>query len=370
MKISTSLTSWCLFFCFFAYQNVKANDKDDSLCLAINSNIETIRITPDGSKAYITDSGIGRVIVVSTYSDSILADIPVAGKTMAIGFSPDSKKAYVTSYNGRSHVNVFDVTSHALIQSFPLANELDELEQIVVSKDGRRLYSPMPNATPPSILVMDTTSGAVSAIPSKGVKNGMTIGPDNNLAYAIGESITVLDTSSNVIRSHLPFPGQASDFANEIAISPNGSMLALGKIGHPAEVFLMDTQNGNKLNSISLGSEKSTKKNPNGLLFPGNLTFSPDGKRLFVSHNFAQPGRVSVVDTKKRSLITSIKLGSFPSGIAITNDGKKIYVLVHDEGGANIAVIDSKTNGVLTKIPVPKLATSQSESKNRMCNSK
>ena len=139
MKISIQLVSWYLFWGFSICQDVKAKGENNSLCLTRNSNIEAIRITPDGSKAYVTDSGIGRVIVVSTHTNAILADIPVSGKTMAIGFSPDSKKAYVTSYNGRSHVNVFDVTSHVLIQSFPLANELDELEQIVVSKDGRRL---------------------------------------------------------------------------------------------------------------------------------------------------------------------------------------------------------------------------------------
>ncbi|MFZ6682095.1 YncE family protein [Undibacterium sp. Tian12W] len=370
MKISILLTSWGLFFGLSICQNVKANDKNESLCLAINSNIEAIRITPDGSKAFITDSGIGRVIVVSTRSDTILADIPVSGKTMAIGFSPDSKKAYITSSNGSSHVNVFDVSSHALIQSFSFPNDVDDLEQLIVSKDGRRLYAPMPNATPASILVMDTATGGVSSIPVIGLKNGIAISPSDSLGYTISEKIAVIDTALNVIRARLPLPGQASDFTSDIAVSVDGSILALGKIGHPAEIFLMNLKDGNKINSIYLGSEKSTKKNPNGLLFPGGLTFSPDGKKLFVSHNFTQPGRVSVIDIKKRSIVASIILGNFPSGIAITRDGKKAYVLVHEEGGANIAVIDTRTNGMLAKISVQIPAGSQLEQKKGICKSK
>jgi YVTN family beta-propeller protein len=60
-----------------------------------------------------------------------------------------------------------------------------------------------------------------------------------------------------------------------------------------------------------------------------------------------QKGYVLVIDVKTRKCIRQIEVGSFPSGIAITQDRRRVYVVNRDN---KVSVIDTEKNQVITTV--------------------
>src|SRR3954467_12085676 len=58
---------------------------------------------------------------------------------------------------------------------------------------------------------------------------------------------------------------------------------------------------------------------------------------------------VSVIDTNKRAVVRTIKVGQRPRGIAFTKDQKYVLVAVGDDD--TIQMIDTKTNEVVDTLP-------------------
>jgi len=56
-----------------------------------------------------------------------------------------------------------------------------------------------------------------------------------------------------------------------------------------------------------------------------SLALSPDGKRLYVTHNFSSS--VSVIDTVTSSVIETVAVGEGPEAIATSPDGGTVYIL-------------------------------------------
>jgi YVTN family beta-propeller protein len=85
---------------------------------------------------------------------------------------------------------------------------------------------------------------------------------------------------------------------------------------------------------------------------PQFLTFSPDGRRVYVSiWNEARTiAAVGVLDTTTNSITTTIPVHTRPFLSAVTTDGRQLYVPNHDSG--TVSVIDTTTNAVTTQIRV------------------
>ncbi|TQM14709.1 YVTN family beta-propeller protein [Pseudonocardia kunmingensis] len=85
---------------------------------------------------------------------------------------------------------------------------------------------------------------------------------------------------------------------------------------------------------------------------PQFLSFSPDGRRIYVSiWNEARTiAAVGVLDTTTNSVIATIPVRTRPFLAAVTHDGKWLYVPNHDSG--TLSVIDTATHVVTTEIKV------------------
>lgn len=85
---------------------------------------------------------------------------------------------------------------------------------------------------------------------------------------------------------------------------------------------------------------------------PQFLTFSPDGRTVYVSiWNEARTiAAVGVLDTTTNSIVATIPVRTRPYLGAVTRDGSQLYVPNHDSG--SISVIDTATNAVVADITV------------------
>jgi YVTN family beta-propeller protein len=81
------------------------------------------------------------------------------------------------------------------------------------------------------------------------------------------------------------------------------------------------------------------------------LVLSPDGERAYTANVSA--GSVSVLDLKKRKLITVISVAKTIQRISISPDGGRVFT--QDRDTARVAVIDTTTNKISGWIEMPEL---------------
>jgi YVTN family beta-propeller protein len=95
---------------------------------------------------------------------------------------------------------------------------------------------------------------------------------------------------------------------------------------------------------------------PTGAIESHMIVISPDGSRAYTANVAA--GSVSVLNLKKRSLITVIPVAKTVQRISISADGK--WVFTHDQETPRIAVISTASNKVDHWISVPATVYSSS----------
>jgi YVTN family beta-propeller protein len=107
---------------------------------------------------------------------------------------------------------------------------------------------------------------------------------------------------------------------------------------------------------IDPATRKIIAEIPTGAIESHMVVISPDGSRAYTANVAA--GSVSVLDLKKRALITVIPVAKTVQRISISADGKRVFT--HDQDTPRIAVIDTTTNKVASWISVPSTVYSSS----------
>jgi YVTN family beta-propeller protein len=82
---------------------------------------------------------------------------------------------------------------------------------------------------------------------------------------------------------------------------------------------------------------------------PHGVTFSPDGKRAYIS---CEPERTLIaVDTKTGKHVGSAALSGLPNNISISKDGKRVFVSIREQPGA-VDVVDTGSMQKIKSIKV------------------
>ena len=69
--------------------------------IAVGSDPQSVAFSPDGGKAYVTNSGDGTVSVIDATTDLVVGSpINVGSGPWGVAFSPDGSVAYVTNVSG------------------------------------------------------------------------------------------------------------------------------------------------------------------------------------------------------------------------------------------------------------------------------
>jgi YVTN family beta-propeller protein len=271
-----------------------------------------VAVTPDGSRAYVTDASTS-VWVVDTGTNSVIGKIASGITPEAIAITPDGKRAYVTT-----------TTCGLLLCSGP-GNPPQLASVDVIDTSTESLASTI------------TFGGA----PATFGLSGVTISPDGTRAYVtpnVGSNIWVIDTATNSITATISTA--ASGFA-DVSASPDGTVYSTGwTIGTITDSFFVDVidpQTDTVTTSITLSN----------LEVPTKIAVSPDGGHVYVS---GDAGHVWVIDTVKNAIVATVQLsGGNPLGaIAFTPDGTRAYVTCGNN--SLIYVLDTSTNHVVDTV--------------------
>jgi|GEM_PF-2195400 len=190
------------------------------------------------------------------------------------------------------------------------------------------------NATAETISVIDTDSNLVIAtIPyplGQGQPYTVAFTPDGKYAYVTGGTVNVIDVSTHMF---IPPPISITPPNNAgIAVSPDG------KYVYSADISLniiSTTTNQVVAGPISIGAA------------PLDISFTPDGKRAYIANE--NDGTVSIIDTETQQVIGSpISVGAPGGGdVTVAPNGKFAYANQLGLSNNGVVIIDTSTNQVI-----------------------
>ncbi|HSX26258.1 MAG TPA: hypothetical protein VLE89_04535 [Chlamydiales bacterium] len=89
--------------------------------IAVGSQPEGIAITPNGSFAYVANTGTTTVSVIQTSTNIVTATITVGTSPIGVAITPDGASAYVTN-SGSANVSVITTSSNIVTATIAVAN--------------------------------------------------------------------------------------------------------------------------------------------------------------------------------------------------------------------------------------------------------
>ncbi|HEY7050805.1 MAG TPA: DUF5711 family protein, partial [Mycobacterium sp.] len=270
-----------------------------------------IALTSDGAHAYVTDQYAQLVHLVNVKSGDVDAEIPVVGSPSRIVLTPDGAFAYVLGSSNiiSNSVSVID-TATKQVTTVDIGGTAQDL---AVTPDSRFVY--VLKGDSDSVAVIQTSDQTVLTDISVGEQpRAIAITNNGHTAYVLNgqsRSISVIDTATNTVTSTIPSIGDASNYPNDIAVSPDGKRLYVtaAYVGSGwLKVYDLEHDNA-VLATISPG------------FAAGDIALSQDGKYAYLPTYSG----VTVVDTETFAKSTIQSPLARPGLLAVSPDGTAVY---------------------------------------------
>ena len=193
----------------------------------------------------------------------------------------------------------------------------------------------MSNHAANNVAVIDTGNPSLlSAIPVGGRPRGLTISPDGAQVFVASETtsrISVIDTETQAVSATIDLPSGARPYG--VAITPDGSMLWVVDFAQRGRVYVIDVASETMIDSIGVGP------------FPVQVAISPDGSLAYVANSGSN--NVTVIDIRTRTRNRSVGVES-PYAVAFHPTGNRVYVTSRTVPG-QVFAIDTATDMVLDR---------------------
>jgi len=299
--------------------------------LTVGSFASDMVFSNDSQRAYIV-SRLGKsVSFVDTKTSTIIATVPTAGTPSGIAVSPDGRHIAVTEYNAK-RVWIFDTASGELVTTVTLAGN-NIYTGTAWSPDGSYLYvirksgttNVMDFITPATWTVADTMG--INSVTTTGLTIDSVL-PDGRLLMTFSAARTVVvDPNARTATEALYVAkgGVSAAYAGGGRIwradgpSTGDSTLFAYEIGGAAT----------PTSSHLLG--------PLGVV--RSIAPSLDGRWLYWLTTL-DGGTLHVVDTKEKTVVTSLPapISSSGSKVKMSGDGTKVYVIGGNDGIGTVTV--------------------------------
>lgn len=122
----------------------------------------------------------------------------------------------------------------------------------------------------------------------------------------------------------------------------------------PDGLLYVSAELANALYIVDTKTRSVVGKIPTGASHTHMFVISPDGRRIYTANN--EPGSVSVLDLRARTLLATIPISKRVQRISLSSDGK--FVFTQDQETPRIVVIDAAANAIVRSITVPRIVFS------------
>ncbi|HEX4247417.1 MAG TPA: Hsp70 family protein [Pseudonocardia sp.] len=194
-----------------------------------------------------------------------------------------------------------------------------------------------PDPSPPAVSVPIPSVG--TPIPVGATPGFAEVSPNGRLLYVAGGNskvVTVLDTSANRVIATVPIAAGPPQF---LTFSPDGRRVYVSVFDAPASisaVVVLDTTTNQVIGQVKVPAR------------PFRSAVSPDRRMLYVPSN--DSSSVSVIDTASLKVTRQIPVPSGPHWVELATNGSRAFVADHDANA--IGVLDVASASVVGQIPV------------------
>lgn len=309
--------------------------------------VSKIAFTPDGARAYVTNTPNNSVTVLDIASASVITSITVGLRPKGIVMLPDGSRAYVAN-SGTNDVSVIDTRPgspgyNTVVNTIGVGIEPVD---IVASGVGPRLY--VANYTSGTVSIIDANPGngtfdqVVKTVNTGTGCGAVAITPDGGRLYVgTAEGVVVVDLTDFVVKTINTGTGCGS-----IAITPDGTIVLA--LLYNGTLAVIDAAPGsatfnNVVKTINTGTGAGAVSiSPDATLA---YVTSPDGNSVLVYQIIRSDnqGASSTVPGPSitLTLVATIPVGNGPSDIAI------------DPSGSGLGLVPNASSGTITFIGLP-----------------
>jgi len=283
-----------------------------------------------GLRAYVVNEFGGTVSVVDTTTNTVVATVTVGTDPFFVAITPDGTKAYVT--NDQS-VSVIDTSNNTVVAT--ITSSVDDAVGIAITPDGTKAF--VANAGNKKVLIIGTTTNTVdNTVPVGDSPYGVAISPDGARAYVTdhgSDTVTVIDTSTLTVVVVI----SVGQLPAGVVVLPNGNRVYVANTGS-GTVSVIDPSSNTVTTTISVGTQ------------PTGLTVSPDSTKLFVRNASTVSVIDTNTNTVTATVTVGLAGTSGFSDVALTPDGTRLYVTNPDAN--TVPVLNTSTNTVVATVNV------------------
>jgi YVTN family beta-propeller protein len=299
-----------------------------------------------------------RIVQTNAAGDSVMLIDPATNKVVGeikgievnhgAAVAPDGSKFYITN-EAESTLDVADARTLAVTKHIPLTNHPNN---VAVSKDGKRVYVAIV-AGAGAVDVIDTaTLTRAKSIRTEGGIHNTYVTPDGKFVIAgsiPGKKINVIDQKTEEIVWTLPTDEGVRPMAFDT--NPDGSTKRIFvELSNFNGFLTVDFATRKVVDKIAVPEAPAGEKVTEGLQgSPAHgLAITPDGKELAVLSKMNT--RVYFYSLPDLKLAGNVKVGHHPDWLTFTPDGKRLYVA--NAGSNSVSVVDVAARKELLQIPV------------------
>lgn len=251
-----------------------------------------VRVAPDGRTAYVV---AGRTITAIDLSSRTVKRTFDLGEFGAhdVRISRDGSRFWAACARPQTVLEV-DTANGDIIKRLPTTR--DGAWFVEVNPAETKLYTP--NLEGSSVSVITRATGEVKVLPLEYQAYGIDVTPDGKhvlVSGLNGRSLTVIDTSSDVISRTIP----TSSGTGRIRITPDGRRVI---VAFAKSVGVFELASGRLIRETPLAAS------------PKVMTLSGDGRRAYLTN--PADHSATIVDLDEGRVVATVKTGKRPDGIA------------------------------------------------------
>ena len=224
-------------------------------------------------------------------------------------------RAYVSSVSvAHDEILAFDTDSERIVATYPVEFGITDL---VVSPDGRYVYTGRTGADGAGVAILDTSTGKQTYVPVAATTVGcVRVSPDGRRLYAAANGASTAElVTVDTVRHRVAGTVEIGSPIRDIALSPDGTTAYVGSCGPDFGVVLdiVDVRNSAINATYKIGDAAGSL---------AQLIVSRAGDRVYLVGD----QHVTVWSTATQEVRGSITVGNQPSCAVESPDGKRLYI--------------------------------------------
>ena len=288
------------------------------------------------------------VMLIDPATNKVVGEIKGIEVNHGAAVAPDGSKFYITN-EAESTLDVADAKTLMVTKHIPLTNHPNN---VAVSKDGKRVYVAIVAGAGAVDVIDTTTLTRVKSIRTEGGIHNTYVTPDGRFVVAgsiPGRKINVIDQKTEEIVWTLPTDEGVRPMAFDT--NPDGSTKRIFvELSNFNGFITVDFATRKVVDKVAVPEAPAGEKVTEGLQgSPAHgLAITPDGKELAVLSKMNT--RVYFYSLPDLKLAGNVKVGHHPDWLTFTPDGKRLYVA--NAASNSVSVVDVAARKELLQIPV------------------